>query len=184
MANKHAQESDRAMVGPPGPSSLSRSTFCPQQLSHKKTYLGTSPRRFVPDESLSCFRAPIKATHQAIGTGGTVIHFEEQCSPPPRTTFKLTNLPSPSVSIILLFASSNLSLSLRLLRTVLVPANLSRGTHFFEIFLFFFLPEAEINACAGRETQIKHVVLVPLHNHCFFLFFPGPESNDEVTVTK
>ena len=34
MANKHAQESDRAMVGPPAPSSLSRSTFCPQQLSH------------------------------------------------------------------------------------------------------------------------------------------------------
>ena len=36
MANKHAQESDWAMVGPPGPSSLSRSTFCPQQRSHTK----------------------------------------------------------------------------------------------------------------------------------------------------
>ena len=92
------------------------------------------------DEFLSCFRAPIKATHQAIGTGGTVIHFEEQWSLPPRTTLKLTNLPSPSVSIILLFASSNLSLSLRLLKTVLVPANLSRGTHFlWNFFCFFFL---------------------------------------------
>ena len=71
----------------------------------------------------------------------------------------LTNLPSPSVSIILLFASSNLSLSLRLSRTVLVHANLSRGTHFlWNFFVFFFSPEAEINACAGRETQIKNVV--------------------------
>ena len=38
MANEHAQESDGAMVGPPAPSSLSRSTFCPQQLSHKKNF--------------------------------------------------------------------------------------------------------------------------------------------------
>ena len=55
MANKHAQESDRAMVGPPAPSSLSRSTFCPQQLSHthtQKTFLETSPRRFVPESTM------------------------------------------------------------------------------------------------------------------------------------
>ena len=30
IANERAQESDRAMVGPPAPSSQSRSTFCPQ----------------------------------------------------------------------------------------------------------------------------------------------------------
>ena len=36
IANERAQEShrDRAMVGPQAPSSLSRSTFCPQKLSH------------------------------------------------------------------------------------------------------------------------------------------------------
>ena len=31
------------------------------------------------NESLSCSSAPIKATDQAIETGGTVIHFEERC---------------------------------------------------------------------------------------------------------
>ena len=55
----------------------------------------------------------------------------------------------------ILLKISNLSLSLRLLKTVLVHANLSRGTHFlWNFFVFFFSQEAEINACAGRETQI------------------------------
>ena len=35
---------------------------------------------WIIDESLSCSSAPIKATHQAIETGGTLMQFEEQCT--------------------------------------------------------------------------------------------------------
>ena len=57
IANEQAQESDRAMVGPPAPSSLSRSTVCPQQLSHKKKtfFIGTSPQRFVPESFMMTY---------------------------------------------------------------------------------------------------------------------------------
>ena len=37
IANERVQEGDRATVGPPAPS-LSRSTFCPQKLSHKEKF--------------------------------------------------------------------------------------------------------------------------------------------------
>ena len=72
----------------------------------------------------------------------------------------LTNLPSPSVSIILLFASSNLSLSLRLSRTALVHANLSRGTHFLWNFFCFFLARGW-NQCVRwtRNTNKKRRAL-------------------------
>ena len=111
------------------------------------------------DESLSCSSAPIKATDQAIETGGTVIHFEERCTA--KNNFETNKFTrSPSVSIILLFASSNLSLPLRLSRTVLVHANLSRGTHFLWIF-FFFLARGW-NQCVRwtRNTNKKRRALI------------------------
>ena len=154
------------MVGPPAPS-LSTLTFCPQKPSHTHTHTHTHknfsrdfsaeicPESTMMSPSVAPVHAPIKATDQAIETGGSVFHFEERCTA--KNNFE-TNKFTFSISLHnTVVASSNLSLPLRLSRTVLVHANLSRGTHFLWIF-FFFSPEAEINACAGRETQIKNVV--------------------------
>ena len=121
IANEHAQESDRAMVCRTSSSffSVNVNVLPTTAITHKKNFLWTSPRRYVPESFMmnpSCSSAPIKATHEA---GPWFILKSDVL---PRTTLKLTNLPSPSVSIILLLAWSNLSLSLRLLRTVLVQS--------------------------------------------------------------
>ena len=74
---------------------------------------------------------------------------------PPRTTLKLTSLPSPSVSKILLFSAK---------QSVSFPATVEDSTCPRELvqryaFLdFFFSSDVEINAHAGRETQLKNVM--------------------------
>ena len=111
------------------------------------------------DESLSCPSAPIKATHEAIETGGTVIHFEEQCTA--KNNFE-TDKFTISISLhntvvcveqfcLFLCDCWGQYLSTRTCPDVQYAFSLN-------FFCFFFLPEAEINACAGRETQIKNVV--------------------------
>ena len=73
IANERAQESDRAMVGPPAHSGRTSSSFfsvkvnaLPTKLSHtKKLFRDFSPEtcpRVHHDESLSCSSAPKKAT--------------------------------------------------------------------------------------------------------------------------
>ena len=112
----------------------------------------------VCDESLSCSSTPIKATHdrEAIETGVTVIHFEERCTA--KNNFE-TNKFTFSISLhktvvcveqCVYFSATVEDSTCRrqLVQTYAFPLN---------FFVFFFLPEAEINACAGR-AQIKNVV--------------------------
>ena len=69
--------------------------------------------------------------------------------------------PSDSVRTGLTGVRSEPDPRTHLTSPVLVHANLSRArpTHFLWIFfVLFFSPDSEINACAGRETQIKNVV--------------------------
>ena len=121
IVNKRAQESDRAIVGHPSPSSLSRSTFskCPQKLTQNffmDFSLETCPWTHH-EESRSYSSGPNKSDRPGY-RDGTLIQLKTCVLP--RTTLKLTNLPFPSVSIIYCcFAASNLSLSQRLSRTVL-----------------------------------------------------------------
>ena len=158
IANEHAQESDRAMVGPPAPSSLSRPTFCPQQLSHKKDFFRDFSSEICPwnlhDESLSCSRAPIKATHEAIETGGTVIHFEERCTA--KNNFE-TNKFTFSIRLhnTVVCVEQSVYFSARLLRTVLVHANLSRRTHFLWNFLFVFFSCQRLKSMRALDEKHK-----------------------------
>ena len=168
IANGRAQQSDRAMVGPSVPPSLSRSTFCPQKLSHTHTHTRTKKKKkklfghfssetcpwIHYDESLSCSSAPIKATDQAIETGPWFIL---KSGVPPRTTLKLIYLLHQYPCC---FTSSNLSLSLQLSRTVLVHANFSWRTISLNFFVFFLA--GGWNQCAlTRNTNKTRRALRP-----------------------
>ena len=140
IANERAQESDRAIVGHPAPSSLSRSTFskCPQKLTQKNFFRDFSleTRPWIHhDESRSYSNGPNKSDRPGY-RDGTLIQLKTGV--PPKTTLKLANLPSPSVFIIYCcFALRNLSQRLPD-STCNVHANLSRGTHFLNFFGLFF----------------------------------------------
>ena len=94
-----------------------------------------------------------KAIDQAIQTCGTVIHFEERCTA--KNNFE-TNKFTFSLSLHKTAVCVEQSVSSSAtVEDSTCPRELVQRYAFSLIFLFFLSPEAESNACAGRETQIK-----------------------------
>ena len=87
-----------------------------------------------------------------------MIHFEERCTA--KNNFETTsNKFTFSISLhnTVLCVEQSVSSSATVEDST-CPCKLVQRYTFSLNFLFFFSPEAEIDACAGRETQMKNVV--------------------------
>ena len=88
-----------------------------------------------------------------------MIHFEEQWSLESKNNFE-TNKFTFSISLhnTVVCVEQSVSFSATVKDSTCPRELVQRYAFSLKFFCFFFSPEAEINARAGRETQIKHVV--------------------------